>query len=97
MGNTWEPGRERFWDVKETFEYVDSRSFALGDGFTVASVKMGGRALSGERVFGEVGVAMLQAGRIFPSWIERKNGENITITKSRLSKGYGEGSFSRVA
>lgn len=61
MGKTCEPGRERFWDAKETFEYVDSRSLALGEGFTVPSVRMGGRTvrLSAERLFGDAGVDIL--------------------------------------
>jgi hypothetical protein len=62
MGNTWEPGRDRFWETKEIFEYVERRSLALGDGLTVLSVKIGGRTcrLLAERVFGDAGDVILR-------------------------------------
>jgi hypothetical protein len=61
MGNTWEPGRDRFWETKEIFEYVESRSLALGDGLTELSVKIGGRTcrLLAERVFDDAGEVIL--------------------------------------
>lgn len=62
MGNTWEPGRDRFWETNEIFEYVERRSLALGDGLTVLSVKIGGRTcrLLAERVFGDAGEVILR-------------------------------------
>jgi hypothetical protein len=51
MGNTWEPGRERFWEAKETLEYMDSRSFAVVDErLTMLSVTMGART---DRLFAD--------------------------------------------
>lgn len=47
--------------MKETFEYVDNRSFALDDCFVVASVTMGGRTA---RLFGEAGDDILDLKEI---------------------------------
>lgn len=51
MGNTCDPGRDRFWEAMERFEYVERRSLAYEDdrcriggcGFTVLSVIIGGK------------------------------------------------------
>lgn len=74
---------------------MDNRSLALGDGLTVESVKMGGRTarLSAEGVFGAFVEAIL-LNRDVPNRIEW----TMKVHGSReVNKGYGEGSFSRVA
>lgn len=59
MGNTWEPGRERFWDANETFEYWDSRSFVCVDDRFTPSVTMGGKRDADNVLCGDVGEDIL--------------------------------------